>query len=171
MRTIRSNCFETNSSSTHSVTIISKTETRAENKNKPLEKDGVLYPANLRFASCYRVDNRDGYSLHAETVAEKTALFIHHIRSLEYYGEYEKADILPAVEYVIDRMTNVYGAFKEIDIKDLKDSNFEASDEDGTYLDSIFEKKGEDRLTAIDFFIRNTIMDDDKVIIDCDEKY
>lgn len=172
MKTIRTNCFETNSSSTHSITILSKKNSETVSSTRPLEKDGVLYPANLRWTNAYRDDNRDGYTLHASTVAEKTALLIHHIMSLRCYGEYEKEHIDRALGAVIGAVTNVYKIFRSVDMTDLKDFNFNCSSEDETtYLQLIMEKGIDEVEKEIVLFIHSTVMDDDKIIIDCEDSY
>lgn len=170
MKTIRSNCFETNSSSTHSVTILSKEKGETACSERPLEKDGVLYPANLRFTIAYREDTRDGYSLYASTTAEKCALLIHHIKSLRDYC-YQKSDIEGILVFVINQITSYHGLFKEVNLDTFRDSNFVCSDEDVTYLDEIMRLDKSKRETAMDFFIRNTVMNDDMIIVDSDDSY
>jgi len=166
MKTIRTSCFETNSSSTHSITITSKS---AQTPGKPLEENGVLYPQNLRFVESYRSDGCDGHSLHASTVAEKTALMIHHLKSVSEYADVTAKDAKDAVQYVIDSVTLTHGLFTKVDVSDMKYSSFSAYSEDGdTYVDRLFEEdlSKDERYLAIDKFIRDVVLNPDKIIID-----
>lgn len=166
MKTIRTNCFETNSSSTHSVTIISK----RDDDKKPLIKDGVLYPQNLRYCSAYRSDSQGGYSLHASTVAEKAALLIHHILSYENYSD-DSEGISEAVDHVINELVHAYQVFKAIDMSDVHSAFNGAADEDTTYIDNMMSLTEDDRKAALDDIIRNIVLNDDKIIVDEDNSY
>ena len=89
MKTIRNSVFETNSSSTHSITIGSKVEP-TNPKIEPLVVDGILYPSRL----IQREQSLDlGYDNLTTTVCstkdEKAALLVNWL----YYTYYEYEDI------------------------------------------------------------------------------
>lgn len=75
---IRQNCYETNSSSSHSVTI--RNRSKQPDNCKPVLEDGVLYPKRL---SQFSHDiGCDGSSLVCNTREMKAALFMSWILNL-----------------------------------------------------------------------------------------
>lgn len=93
MRTIRSSVFETNSSSSHSITI-------DQTNCLPIIEDGVLYLPRLK---PYLVEFEDSYVLIADTFEKKLAFVISSllIRDDEY-------DQLPITTY-IEKFKEEYG--------------------------------------------------------------
>ncbi len=166
MKTIRANCFETNSSSTHSVTIQSKS--RIKRDDKQLVVDGVLHPENLRSTSAYRNDNRDGHSLHAETKDQKAALFIHHLKSVEDYSEWDSVVVSGIFKYVIEQLIAQCG-YTGINTKFNYNFPYSNEEEGGTYIDNIFDD--EDPQGQVLAHIHGVILNDDMIIIDMDSAY
>jgi hypothetical protein len=89
MRTIRTNCFETNSSSTHSITIeTSKSMVLDTNSNDPLVENDILYPARLNDEAgrkLIKVENenpRDRVWISKATNRNtKAAMLVHYLHS------------------------------------------------------------------------------------------
>lgn len=73
-RILRKNVFETNSSSTHSITI-----EKVDNFNNNLLYNDVLYPEHL-YSTCNDWD--DSWTLIARTKLEKLALIAHWVKNL-----------------------------------------------------------------------------------------
>jgi hypothetical protein len=162
MKTIRSNCFETNSSSTHSVTIVSsKNDAFAE-----LVIDGVLHAGNLGKTSAYRSSASDGYTLYASSTDQKAALLLHHLKSVKDYAYDVDVDI-EALTLLAQEMLKVklgYTGFEEFRY------SFPYSSEDGgTYMDDIINS--EDPAEALDRHIKNVVLNPDTTIIDSDDSY
>lgn len=162
MKTIRSNCFETNSSSTHSVTIISsKSDPFAE-----LVIDGVLHAGNLGKTSAYRSSASDGYILYASSTDQKAALLLHHLKSVEDYACDVDVDIeaLTLFAQGLLQTNHGYSGFAEFNY------TFQYSSEDGgTYMDDIIND--EDPAEALERHVKNVVLNPNKTIIDSDDSY
>lgn len=87
MKTIRHNTFETNSSSTHSITIRSI----CIDNSKVLIEDNCFYPERIRESNIFR-SNDEGYSLVCSTPEQKAALLLHHLMSAKN-GYYDADDV------------------------------------------------------------------------------
>ena len=111
MKTIRKGVFETNSSSTHSISI-EKIGASKGRDPKPLLENGILNIDNL---SSYE-NNLDyrGYILNCETFETKLAVVASWINNLDYYRD----EIMLEFE-------------KEFNIKVIGDSKYYPYDEDG----------------------------------------
>ena len=81
MRTIRKNVFETNSSSTHSISII---DSSTLNQSRPITDNNYIYPNRLADYSFYIESGEGGHSLRCNTKELKSALVLHWILSLSY---------------------------------------------------------------------------------------
>ncbi len=169
MRTIRANCFETNSSSTHSVTIQSKSKTKSGNAQ--LVIDGILRPENLRYTPAYRSGSGDSHTLHAGTCDQKAALFIHHLKSLQDYGydygDHDEASIKKLINFTVEQLIS---RLKYVGINTSFSYSFGyASEDNDTYIDTILDADVPE--DAIVDHIFSVIMDDDIVIIDSEDAY
>lgn len=128
MKTIRHNCFETNSSSTHSITIID-TRLAPAKQTVQLCPLGTLMPKVLNQTTAYTKIGEyydSSWKLTARTSYEKAALLIHHIWS--YVGEGMVYDIPDAVEtgkdtklkdIVINSLINKVDGIVDIDFGDF----------------------------------------------------
>lgn len=175
MKTIRTDCFETNSSSTHSVTIRSKS-THVKDPEKQLIIDGILYPGNLRYSSAYRSDERDGYVLVASDPAEKASLVFHHLGSLANDGETTSGEEISKKEAKVltDLLTLRLveaGVCEGVDPASLKESSWFShwTEDSDLYLDEIIES--DERSEALDMFITHTILNNDMVMTDVESGY
>lgn len=95
MKTIRYNTYETNSSSTHSITVINKDLC---DDARPLEifADDVLYPSNIKGSNAYiQISSygEDGYNLRCYTVHQKAALTVHYLNACDEYLMYNQSGI------------------------------------------------------------------------------
>ena len=168
MRTIRTKCFETNSSSTHSVTIESKSKKKHDDSD--ILMDNVLIPKNLRFTSAYREDGRDGYTLHAETRDQKAALFLHHIKSIKncYWGEDDVAEKAEKMFATACHYLMVHCKYANIETE--FNYGFDGFDnEEKTYVNHILDASNME--VAVLNHVTSVILDDDRVIIDADNSY
>jgi hypothetical protein len=109
----RQNTFETNSSSTHSVTI--STKSSKNQKYEPLVENGVLYPS--------RLDQRgqsfgDSSFLICGTPEEKTAIVTHWILAIYENGEISEETKDKCLNYLGDK-TGV-----RIDVSDIRYPNY-----------------------------------------------
>jgi len=122
MKTIRTNCFETNSSSTHSITI--DTTSRRKTASSPsLSENGVLYPARIGDENVRDVfftkptqwsDSRE-WVFRAWTKDTKTALLVHYIYGLlESEGDHDPD--------MLNRVLQTIAAFTGYDSIDLGDN-------------------------------------------------
>ena len=82
MKTIRRRVFETNSSSTHSITITGKSD-RITSEVLPLVEDGVIYPERLSSREIDILKDSDISFLVCRTKEEKTALLLNWLSSSE----------------------------------------------------------------------------------------
>ena len=125
MKTIRKGVFETNSSSTHSITIGSKVEPKNP-KIQPLVVDGILYPARLS----QREQKLDlGYDDLTTTVCstkdEKAALLVNWLYYIYYdYEEIQYDEYLEKCNFIRDKC-----GYKHIDVDNI-DSDYYPSDDD-----------------------------------------
>lgn len=183
MKTIRTNCFETNSSSTHSITITSKSKAlRAES---PLVENAVLIPVNLKETSAFRESgcDGDGYTLHAFTTDEKAALLICHIESLSCTGRTSNQVCRRLLKETVDALIRLVG-YADVKTSGLNYSIFSAYSEDSTYIDDLLgynhyvddneiddNEAYENFVARVEDHIRNVVLNDDIMIIDCENPY
>lgn len=173
-KTIRSNCFETNSSSTHSVTIINKSQlrTKAKEEKLPLVKDNVLYPAHLKFSDNY-TQAGEASILNAITTDEKAALFIQHWAGAEAWDyDNDKEIVKPSFEVVKNFLKKMIG-YADVIIPEEGSgywTYFTSDNEDGEdYITEILTS--EDIEMAILDHIEDVIMNDEIVIKETDSPY
>lgn len=157
MKTIRINTFETNSSSTHSLTITSKS--KIKQTKEPLVVDNVLIPARLvEYREC--LDYTETVYTRLSTKEQKASI-------LFYWWQYREAN----KEWNGNHVTLeelVYTVQAECGY-----SNIEWSSNNRQYY---FDPYGDDvdrrvdlclnTLAHLEDFIRTVVLDDDKEIID-----
>ena len=186
MRTIRTNCFETNSSSTHSITI--ETVAKPDICDVPsLSENGVLYPARLRDENVRKAfqttpdDFKYGsrwWKFSASTKDTKTALLVHYIHSILTYEELDP-DLLAEVLNTIA----VFAGYESIDLGTDFWSSYSInrySDEDygaeiekllGTIGYSICGNNTLVNLQALGLFVQEIVNDETKILVDYSEEY
>lgn len=151
MKTIRSNVFETNSSSTHSISIQKRSNMIFKN---PLVENGVLLPENLR---SYFDNNTDDRLIICDNKDKKAALFCHY--ALEFFYD----DVDKFSDFVIKLKSELN--YSDIDI------NF------SLYFSPYCEYDNPEILNDSETFFKsfdeivNLILDDDVIIIDKTEEY
>lgn len=160
MKTVRTNCFETNSSSTHSFTIISKRDLTAKKPILPLfdSDTNTLHVDRLSQQPCFISMSGDSWVLNAESVHEKAALLIHHVE-----GRYEK--IIP--ECLVRERVQALCGYSAVLGK--ASGGFNSYEEDD-YLAEI-EEEAEDIREAIDEFIRTVVLNSDRVMQESESDY
>ena len=176
MKTIRTNCFETNSSSTHSITIESKS--RYLKEDKTLLEDGVLIPENLRYTSAFRESSGDGHTLHATTRDQKAALLICHISSLDGAGRCDKKVAKQVLVIAKELLIELCG-YEDVSVENLGYTLFSCYDEqNSTYLDVILGEADysktidtDDVRKGIRKHILSVVLNDDAIIIDSEDSY
>lgn len=146
MKTIRYNTFETNSSSTHSFTIINKKDLKEqENKYKSLVVDRQLIPANLKYSEAYvdissSYDN--GFILTAKSSIEKAALMLHHLKA--YFDDY---DYDYAKKYTEEQSNRIYGYV--VDILTNRDNSYDSVDLNFNFHFNLYFDYGESNIETI----------------------
>lgn len=100
---IRQNCFETNSSSTHSVTI--RNRSKVPDNHKPIFEDGVLFPKRLNQFS--HDIGCDGSSLVCNTRDMKAAMLLSWIQNAfeeDYSSNLEDVSKDTYIDYVLETL-------------------------------------------------------------------
>ena len=113
MKTVRTNTFETNSSSTHSISIRSIKEN--EKTYEPLVENGTLYPTRISQYAEY-IDHREGgYNLVCRTKEQKAALAACWVNSVE-----EIKDCPNEKELIMEQVLKVAKSFgfENVDFQD-----------------------------------------------------
>lgn len=156
MKKIRTGIFETNSSSSHSITI------QKVGKYKPLVEDDILYPSRLKQYEVSLAMHDGGHVLKCDTTHTKAALVIHWLQAYIDHGEVTN-DYL---DYLIKELPYNKVVFE-------KDGNFKSDyypyleyDGDSLDLSSDFEKDKE----VLDLWIER-IFDDNIIIEDSEIPY
>jgi hypothetical protein len=165
MKTSRESTWESNSSSTHSVTISSKSKA-GDKGQKPLVTDDVLDPSNLR---SYEVSIGESAFLTCDTTAKKIAIVVHWLHSRLEESSYDKGEDIFTEEKYNQAIYMLTLAGGYVNIKPLKSYDYypsseyvDAGDEDYMYDLS----KG--NYNSFKKFILNVILDDDTEIVDSD---
>ena len=167
MKIKRISCFESNSSSTHSVTIETKGSGRGD-KIKPLiDEQGRLVPQNL--SSRTKCVGEASFTL-CGTKDEKAAITVDWLSCRLDEGELTEETVAKAVEILSKKC-----GYTGVDKNQKKYSySFYPSTEycgagDDDYLEDL---KGEDEetsdFTSFEKFIDDVILDDTKEIVDMD---
>ena len=175
MKTIRTNCFETNSSSTHSFTIVSKKDIITDGRGI-LVQNGVLNPGELRNTSAFhKLEYGDGgFSLQAKTFEEKASLTLLHLSNVECDEDATKSLL---IEYTKDLIVNSNRGVTSVNYNN-KDRyyGFYCYDEDGrrTYIQQIEQQHESDTLAMKEIIKKHfveVVLDDDKTMIEEDTPY
>lgn len=155
MKTIRTNTFETNSSSTHSVTIHRKGDTGGKIV-RPLVVDGILYPDALKD---YSLEVGEATTLVCDTKDKKAAIVCHWIEEEEDFSEVPRKAMLELIKSLCGYS----------DIVELEDSDYSPYSEygDDVHVDFIDDLKS-DELKSFEEFIRGIVLNDDMEINDID---
>lgn len=178
MKTIRRNCFETNSSSTHSITLV---KNNSLNKNTPdylpIYHDGKLLPGNLK-PSVYFSEINMGYdtawSLICKDADSKAAWTMQHLKAVAEYNEFEdkwemsEDDFKKLTLLIVERLKNDLG-YKEID--PVFDHFVYCYSEDGYSPTDIF---GDDSMTIeerVDEYMKTVILDSNVSIVETEQPY
>ena len=174
MKTVRLDTFETNSSSTHSVTIRNKSEVK---ERSPLIENGKLYPSRLHK---YKVDigDSEGSSLVLDTPLMKSiwmSTVIHNYADTYYYKENDNNDVTEQsckeiakkyVSIIINALNNIVPV---LDVAHDEYDNFTCCDEyNGNNLSYILDDLFNlfDEKTFIKSIIEAIIFNDNVVIAD-----
>lgn len=173
MKTVRHNTFETNSSSTHSITILNKKDF----SQKSLLIDNVLHPENLKFTPAYS-RNETGYgrssTLTAETRDQKAALFINHMISFLRESHYDLPDWIngkteEALKHITESLMlhNGYSSINT-DFTPVFDHYYDGD----CYIDDFHDCSDfENFIMKIDEHISGIINNDDTIIKDSFSEY
>lgn len=166
MKTIRHNCFETNSSSTHSITIIDRKSLKEPSKSVPalLTQDLILNPGNLSDQPCYSdLSYGDGgHSLTASNRLEKAALFCHYVKSTVDYWEEENQQTIKDYTTAILKESLGYSGVNW----DFYDEFSIYSEDDDNVFSDIKENDVENGKAAIFGFLQDVVLNDDVVVKD-----
>jgi hypothetical protein len=174
MKTIRTNTFETNSSSTHSVTIGKKNKKVG---GKELVEDGVLHPSRL---SGYTNSVGESTFTVADTKDKKAAILIHWVESFFENGQYDTTgDETSWSKFEKETRTTVLEIVKELcgytDIKITKSfsPDFTSSTENDGDPTEEFLRSDPPAFNEKMFrrFIEDNILDDEVEIVDSNCPY
>ena len=176
MKTIRHNTYETNSSSTHSITVINKKHDRVTYvRTAPILTDNVLLPANLGQSEAYTVieTGEGGYVLKCRDSCQKAALTVHYLNSIDEYVKYDSKSMTP----------EQYESFKTAALNLLKESlgldgiqspddcnDYYYQSENGTcpIVDIV---DSDDPIEAFKKYVTDIVLNNDMIIIDEDIPY
>jgi hypothetical protein len=176
MKTIRHNTYETNSSSTHSITVINKKHDRVTKaRTAPILTDNVLLPANLGQSEAYTTieTGEGGYVLKCRNSYQKAALTVHYLNDIEEYVKYDSGSMT----------SEQYESFKTTALNFLKESlgldgiqspedckDYYNYSEDGT-SPIIGVADADDPIEAFKKYVADIVLNDDIIIIDEDIPY
>lgn len=135
MQTIRQNVFETNSSSTHSVTIRNRSAPVSK-VARPLIEDGVLYPERLEDYVVGVDFGNDGCVLSCDDVAKKSAILVHWIYTYWENDAINDDQLTGALNFLTARIPD----FERIEHSDFESEYHPCPD----YDDAPFELGGHD---------------------------
>jgi hypothetical protein len=170
MKTTRTSCFETNSSSTHSFTITVCHEDKSE---KPaLISEGVLYPENLKDSPSH-VSYGEFSFLTAITIAEKSALFLQHILNAAKHM-YDEDHYEAAFEFAKSKLCEKFShLFTTIDFsfKEGRCSFSSFGEGDDDYIEDDGMLDADNYKENITRFIETVIADDTKRMIESEVPY
>lgn len=162
MKTIRENVFETNSSSTHSVTISRRSEPKVKQPEKPLVDKGTLYPNRLHQFSTEI--GYDGSNISCDTKDKKAAIVAQWILGAFDNEKIEEVDYKSAIA----KLREACG-YLSIDFEGMTYPDYSSYDDNEGNVFSLTGDEEDDRDT-IERAIRN-VLDDDIVITDTNAPY
>ena len=160
MKTIRNSLFESNSSSTHSVTISTKGSGKS-NRNKPLvDNKGRLVPKNL---SSYTHSVGDASFTTCETKDQKAAIVLNWLNCRVDDSDLSKETVIKATDILVKKC-----GYTGVDVYNNYDfypsTEWNSADED--YFSDLSEE--EPSFTSFEKFIDEVILDYTKEIVDMD---
>ena len=178
MKTVRQHTFETNSSSTHSITIVNRTDVKSTNRNYlEVQKDGILIPANLKQSAAYvPIDTGydSGFILTASTRDQKAALLLHHAKSYmveSWDRTFDDEESTKILQFIRDYLVQPQGIYLDVDLDFSPD--FDAYSETGKcYIIDILNNKNVDEIfSALAKHIDEVVLNDDMIVIASNEPY
>lgn len=153
---IRQNCFETNSSSTHSVTI--RNRCKVSENAQPVLEEGILYPRRL--AQYSHSIGCEGSSMIANTREMKAALFLSWIQNIfeeDYDNELEEVSKDTYIDYALEALGYTGVNFEDDKYGNCPNSEYEDNlritgdwEEDKEALDKIIEYVNDDNIEFAD---------------------
>jgi hypothetical protein len=178
MKTIRHNTFETNSSSTHSITIINKNDVVPDKTGyAQLVIDGVLHPGNLKNTFAYvslQNSNEEGWILTASSRDEKAALLLHHVKSYlsdEWDRSYSSEEVSRVLEFIRSYMTTLSSQRYADVVLDFSPDFGHYSEED-PYVHTIMDNENiDDVFTLLINHINDVVNNDDMIVRAINEPY
>lgn len=155
-KTLRMSVFESNSSSSHSITIETKGK---KTKQAPLIEDNVLYPTRLH---SYTTSFGESSATVCDDVNKKAAIVANWIRSFFKYDSYEDINEKMYLDYLKEKLG-------------CKDINFEGKYCEFTHCSEYdggleFDDDHKSNIERLDYLIK-VIYDDTLEIIDSDIAY
>ena len=163
MITIRPNTFETNSSSTHSITITSKS-TSVDKQPKPIREGETILLKNL---TSHTKSLSNASETYCDTRDLKIAIFGHWI----WYnaGDSKHDDVDSVLRTLGTRLGVVFDRGEQ---KWASFSPYSEYDDDlHSDVKRIIDEVRGNNFTALDAFIVDIIDNDDKVIVDANNDY
>jgi hypothetical protein len=158
MKTIRINTFETNSSSTHSITIGNKSNGKSK-KHLPLVEEMVLYPKRV---NQFRVYAGESSATVFDTVDKKAALAVYWLLA----DQFEKTD--PEFQIALEYLRNKIG-YVSIDLEEGSYYEYYPCDDEGDQapfiVDGVFDQK------LFEEFVTDVVLNDEREITDEDQAY
>lgn len=184
MKTIRTNCFETNSSSTHSITIQAGPQNL---ETPPLSENGILYPARidddeirkLLFKAPTKWSDSREWVFTAASRDTKAALLAQYAYSILDSDDDLNEELLAQVMCTIAS----YTGYDSIDFgkdfycrysisaysEEIYDTDFE------TFLDTFARSFVTNKITVdlqrLGLAVQAIVLNDDKVIVDSSEEH
>jgi hypothetical protein len=179
MKTIRHNTFETNSSSTHSITIINKNDAVPDKtRYAQLVIDGVLHPSNLKHTFAYvslQNSYEEGWILTASSRDEKSALLLHHVKSYLSDGwgrSYSCEEASRVLEFIRSFMTTLSSQRYADVVLDFSPDFGHYSEEEDSYVHVIMDNENIDGVfTSLINHINDVVNNDDMIVRASDEPY
>lgn len=180
MKTIRHNTFETNSSSTHSITIINKNDVKETSRRyAELVVNGILYPGNLKGSVAYvPLENGydDGWIVTATTRDQKAALLLQHAKSWlsdQWESKYDDTTIKNILNYIREKLIGSASGYSDVDLGFETDFDHYGEESD-IYINAIFDENQnnlEKVFSLIDDHIANVVNNDDMIVRASNEPY
>ena len=162
MKTIRQNVFETNSSSTHSVTIQTKGNPKTGKVKRPLVEGNTLYPFRLHdYSTSF---GYDGSNLQCDTKDMKASIVYQWILDRQSNGDIEDDQYKEYKKYFQEKL-----GYLIIDIEGADYSDYSPYSEDGDFSFDL-DGDSENDYEILDQMIAN-ILNDNIIITDCDAPY
>jgi hypothetical protein len=159
MKTIRTNTFETNSSSTHSVTVGPKGGNK-DKTVKPLVENGILYPNRLK--GYVNSPAYDCEFLVCDTTDKKAAIVLSWVCSAVEYGDAKFLE--ETLKQAADIIKELCG-YSDIDIESIN-SDFYGSSECGENYSNRFVDDESFNAEEFRSFVKSSVINDEIEIVD-----